>query len=169
MGYSCTALAALTMDAIGEMLDEKSARSGSNVLPGGGFYERGREQPDGAITGTVYKPYAPDPTKVVRGGSFKIAANGKAERFAGLSKAFLADATARGADKYLARYQPFEGLGSYRDALATAIDYGLPNEQAWAMLQTFAGEYQRQNRISFLVMPNLDPAAMVAWLGEIEI
>jgi hypothetical protein len=102
MGYSCTAKASLVLAAIQSVMDEAMpGDKSSNKLPNG-FWERGREQPDGSITGTVFrtirkltdteraaraaemgptvKPdWIGDPC--VRAGSFKISADGKIVRF----------------------------------------------------------------------------------------
>jgi hypothetical protein len=125
MGYSCTAKAGLVLDAIGEIMDRAMPNEKiSNKLPNG-FYERGREQPDGAITGSTWKtvriytdaerlaaaiktgcPNNPEwvgnPCK--NGGSFKISADGKIVRFPQLTKAQKAEAEKTGAAKYAARY-----------------------------------------------------------------
>jgi hypothetical protein len=131
MGYSCTAKAALVLDAVQAIMDaalpnEKS----SNKLPGGGFWERGREQPDGAVTGTTWKPSGPkmtdaqklayarskgwtdDYAKYVgdpcrRAGSFKISADGKIVRFPGLTKAQKTAAERAGANAFAERFGGF--------------------------------------------------------------
>jgi hypothetical protein len=127
MGYSCTAKAALVLDAVQAIFEQSSPGSGSNRMPGGGFWERGREQADGAITGTTWKLYrvlseaerleaaakqgCPDHPEwignpVTRAGSFKIAADGKIVRFPGLSRAQKAAAEAKGAAEYARKYPP---------------------------------------------------------------
>lgn len=107
MGYSCTARASLVLAAIQSVMDKAMPNDKtSNKLPNG-FWERGREQADGAITGTVFKTVRvlteaerieaaakmggacqPDwiGNPCVRAGSFKISADGKIVRFPQLTK-----------------------------------------------------------------------------------
>lgn len=105
MGYSCTVAAAHTQDRIIALFRSKGVKE-SNGLPSGGFFERGRENPDGSITGSVWRPvrhytdaerqeaadrmgmgdhpeWVCDPHK--RSGSYKIAANGMIVRFPDLT------------------------------------------------------------------------------------
>lgn len=126
MGYSCRADAAMVLDAIGELMSERGIKS-SNGLPCG-FWERGRENVDGSITGTVWKTvkryteaeriakatemsadgvtvrpeWVGDPCR--RAGSFKIEAGGKIKRFPGLSAAERTEAEKRGTEKYRRLY-----------------------------------------------------------------
>ncbi len=51
MGYSCAAKARYTLDKLSELI----AAPMSNGMPDGGLYEHGRENADGAITGTVWR------------------------------------------------------------------------------------------------------------------
>lgn len=51
MGYSCTAKASFTAEGVRNEIDSKT----SNAMPDGGFWEIGREQSDGSITGTVWR------------------------------------------------------------------------------------------------------------------
>jgi hypothetical protein len=124
MGYSCTAKASLVMDAVQAIMDRDNPNRVSNALPNG-FWEIGREQADGAITGTVWKTvrkytdaeraaeaakmgehckpeWVGDP--VVRTGSFKVSADGKIVRFPQLTKRQKAEAEANGAASYTERY-----------------------------------------------------------------
>jgi hypothetical protein len=162
----------MTLDAIGDELDRLSerqgkTRKGSNSLPNGGFWEIGREHEDGAVTGTVFKPYLQDPGRVVRTGSFRIEPSGKVTRFPTLPRDFLGDCVVRAADRYLSRYQPFEGWNSYRAALMTSIEVGMPEAQAWEKVQTLGAEYQRQNGIAFLTLPAIDTKSMLVWLADL--
>jgi hypothetical protein len=101
MGYSCALAADVVLDELSLIIQRKIEATGvkapTNRLPGGGFWEIGRENADGSITGTCWKPWKPDPSKVVRGGSFKIAADGRIVRFPGVSVELkaLAEAAAR--------------------------------------------------------------------------
>ena len=128
MGYSCTVKAALTLDAIQATIEATVPGTGSNRLPGGGFWERGREQDDGSITGTIFRcvrrytdaeraeaaarmggnvrpEWIGDPC--ARSGSFKIAADGKIVRFPYLTKAQKLSAEASGMAEYVRRYGRF--------------------------------------------------------------
>jgi len=102
MGYSCTARAAFTKDAIQQLVNRDYPGECSNRLPNGGFWERGREQHDGAITGTCWRPI--DDQHVRRAGSFKINADGTVRRFPGLPRALLSEAERIGADRYAEVY-----------------------------------------------------------------
>lgn len=131
MGYSCSARAALTLDALQAILTKETPQAGSNALPGG-FWERGREQRDGAITGTVWKTigtYTPeqraakaaemgisnpewigDPVR--KAGSFKINADGTIARFPMVPLHWRITAIGNGAREYQRRY----GAGPYVNA-----------------------------------------------------
>jgi hypothetical protein len=125
MGYSCTAKAALVLAAIQSVMDEAMPNDkSSNKLPNG-FWERGREQPDGAITGTVFKTVRilteaerieaaakmggdcrPDwiGNPCARAGSFKISADGKIVRFPQLTLKQRQIAEAAGDVAFTARH-----------------------------------------------------------------
>jgi len=96
MGYSCTAAASFTMDAIGKLIGKEV----SNAMPDGGFYERGREQIDGAMTGTVWAGIPGDPNHCRKRGSFRINPDGKVARFPGLKRDMLAKAEQMGEKEY---------------------------------------------------------------------
>lgn len=101
MGYSCAAKASLVLECLGEiLLSGKDASCPSNHLPNGGFWEIGREQADGSITGKCWKPWPQDPTRVISGGSFKIDSEGKIVRFPGVPKAIQKQAEVAGATRY---------------------------------------------------------------------
>lgn len=108
MGYSCTARASFTERGVDKFAGDGKT---SNGLASGGFYERGREQADGAITGTVWRPLnAAEKVKyahlsdvenrVAKAGSFKIGGDGKIVRFPGLSKEQKKQAEEYGAKLY---------------------------------------------------------------------
>jgi hypothetical protein len=98
MGWSCAQAAFDTLDKIKEMYDTGDGSSNTiyvNGLPGF-FEETRRDQPGGAICGTVYRRLTekerakwsdlPDlDTRVIRAGSFKIDGSGKVVRFPGVS------------------------------------------------------------------------------------
>jgi len=80
MGYSCTADA---MDTLGQLNEKIKARfKTSNMFTINGvnyFYEIGREQPSGAITGSLWKTHGDmmaDKQPAYRAGTFKINADG---------------------------------------------------------------------------------------------
>jgi hypothetical protein len=126
VGYSCTAKASLVLAAIQSVMDKAMPDDkSSNKLPNG-FWERGREQPDGAITGTVFKTVRilsdaeraeaaakmgggaqPDwiGNPCVRAGSFKISADGKIVRFPQLTKAQRKMAEMAGNVAFTERYE----------------------------------------------------------------
>ncbi len=88
MGYSCTAAAAYTEEAMIEVLHETSTsenQKSSNVWDYNGkrfFVERGREQRDGAVTGTVWR-FLPGNTHCRKAGSVRIEPDGKITRWSG--------------------------------------------------------------------------------------
>lgn len=87
MGYSCTMAAADVFDAWQEGC--KATTNTSNVYEFAGgkyFFERGRENPDGSITGTIYK-YVSE-THAKKSGTFKIDADGKILRAHSILKTF---------------------------------------------------------------------------------
>ncbi len=84
MGYSCTQAADNMLGLIRKSFG--SPDKGSNTLIIGGkeyFYEVGREQADGAITGSLYLMVSPDSAQ--KAGTFRIDADGTINRFPGLS------------------------------------------------------------------------------------
>lgn len=94
MGYSCNAASGYALDYIRDEVSLKLPAGSSNGMPDGGFYEVGRENADGAITGTVWKPWAEDPSRVVKRGGFRIEPDGTVSRFPGLKKEVRLAATA---------------------------------------------------------------------------
>jgi hypothetical protein len=97
MGWSCLAVNDFVLNAIMDILDryvDENGRKTQNVYRtkhGLYMFETScREHEDGAITGTIGKfvdnDVSPDNNRVKTVGSFRIA-NGKVERFLGLTKA----------------------------------------------------------------------------------
>lgn len=88
VGYSCTAAANRTLDAISEACYQQT--KAANVYRHNGkdyFWEVGRENADGAITGTIYQysgPRTNPKTTVTKAGSFRINPNGTIARGVGL-------------------------------------------------------------------------------------
>ncbi len=85
MGYSCSARARITLDQV-DCLDEFDIDSPNYKY----FIEIGKENKDGAITGTVYRiqeaVFDGANRTCKKAGSFKIDANGSIVRFPGISR-----------------------------------------------------------------------------------
>lgn len=82
MGYSCTVAAADTLSRLAEILAPRLTDSSNSFkLANGteGFWERGRENRDGAVTGKVWRSVGG--TFVKPAGSFRINPDGKVARF----------------------------------------------------------------------------------------
>ena len=83
MGYSCRKDAGDTLDRLAELLSPRAAGGSTNSfkLANGveGFWEIGRENADGSITGKVWKSI--DAGHCLPAGSFKISPDGKVVRF----------------------------------------------------------------------------------------
>ena len=93
-----------------------------NGTPDGCFFEIGREQDDGSITGTVWRHLNAKEKahwqsldrldeRVTRRGSFKIDAKGHVVRFPGISKDIRKLAEEHGAKRYEELYAPLGGKG----------------------------------------------------------
>lgn len=90
MGYSCTVQADRTLNATLNKANGLPVHnfSYSNTWEHAGgkyFFERGKEQADGSITGSVFK-FIPGTSTCRQFGSLKIAANGNVVRWAGMPK-----------------------------------------------------------------------------------
>jgi hypothetical protein len=80
MGYSCAAMASLVLDGIMKNVDRDG--KSQNVWSHNGekyMWERGRENADGAITGTVYR-FVND-GEILPVGGFRIEHDGNINRF----------------------------------------------------------------------------------------
>jgi len=107
MGYSCSALANMTLDALQESV--RSENSGNCFIDKDGrerFWEIGRENVDGSITGRVWI-FTDDDSKgkgstreITPKGSFKINQHGKIERFPGIKKSVRDKTELAGAKKF---------------------------------------------------------------------
>ena len=86
MGYSCSALAAFVCDHMFIQLQSygnaQNTSNGWTIDNQDYFFERGREQNDGSITGSVYGPSAKGPGFAHKVGTVKISADGKVVRWA---------------------------------------------------------------------------------------
>ncbi len=111
MGYSCNTAAAYAMDEISAMCVKSTGSSntwthGKNKY----FYERGRENNDGAITGTVWKFVMHNgEERVKRAGSYRISPNGVVERFPTMSANVRMHYTLKGAHTYRTIHSPANG------------------------------------------------------------
>lgn len=103
MGYSCTAIASLTHDALMEIVRDSESSNSYR----GYFTEQGRENSGGAITGTVWKFV--DENHVRRAGSYKIDAEGKIIRFLGTTKKEWIEAEKQAKIKFAKMYPTFAG------------------------------------------------------------
>ena len=87
MGYSCASAAGDVYDAIGRGCAEQTRSGNSYEFRGNRYFlERGREQRDGSITGTVYKCLPND--MAIKAGTFKIGADGTILRAHSILKEF---------------------------------------------------------------------------------
>lgn len=106
MGYSSTAIAGLAFDA---MLEQLKAASDKEIAVSNGwrakgqefFSERGREQHDGAVTGTVWRN---DESTCHKVGGYRIDADGTVKRFATSTPAMRETARNVALAKYAERY-----------------------------------------------------------------
>lgn len=82
MGYSCTLKADKTLQTLMSIIG-KGEKSSNTWIHNGNkyFYEIGKENSDGAITGTIYRVIKGDDSKCLKTGSFRIDADGKIVRF----------------------------------------------------------------------------------------
>jgi len=103
MGWSCTARAGLTLDGISKAFQGSS--NTWNTEKGTFFFETGRENDDGAITGQVWKTVdVPKKGRCKRAGSFRIEPNGKINRFPHLPSWLKVRAQEYSAAEYDRRY-----------------------------------------------------------------
>lgn len=83
MGYSCSMAADYTLSAVQALIGDPTS---GNRLANGGFWDRGRENKDGAITGVVFKPHATNIGYVITHGSFRIEPTGIINRWPGMKQ-----------------------------------------------------------------------------------
>ena len=112
MGYSCTARAGLALDTIISALKggEPEGEPSNTYYRRGRkhFFETGRERPDGAITGAIFREL-PD-NRCRRAGSFRVEPDGTITRFPGTSAPERQAAELIAADEYNRRYGAFTTL-----------------------------------------------------------
>jgi hypothetical protein len=185
MGHATAAF--YTLEAIGELLDQKA----SNGMPDGGYYQRGDEQPDGAIIGTVYRVaqrytqaereerarnmsragVAVRPSDIgdrcVPRGVFRIEADGKVTRFPGLTRSLLKQAEQKGAQKR----QFVHGTPDWRELREVVTDHltrGAEPVSVFDTLQEIVRGYQVENHIMFMGLPNLTKPDILTFLNGLS-
>ncbi len=106
MGYSCSTKANMVLDSLIILLQSSSPKiNSSNTWEKKGikfFYEIGKENIDGAITGIVQRFVGDNLCKV--SGSFRIESNGKITRFIGSTKQQRTTAETAGLMKFYTTY-----------------------------------------------------------------
>lgn len=101
MGYSCAAKASYTLDCLWNELQKNGDNQTSNSWTFKGeryFFEQGREQHDGSITGQIMR-FLPD-GRCRRVGSGKVNSDGSIARWAFSTKDMRQTAEKNGAVKY---------------------------------------------------------------------
>ena len=89
MGYSASSKAFRAMDRLMDIKRRETGSAGSNYWEVDGIvtmFEVGRENKDGAMTGTVLRSVSKNNNGVKRLGSFRIEPDGTISRFPGLTK-----------------------------------------------------------------------------------
>jgi hypothetical protein len=156
MGYSCAAKASYTRDAIIELIAVRI----SNGMPDGGFFETGREQADGAITGTVWKPTGDG--HVTKRGGFRIEADGRVSRFPGLPATLLRTAETIGETQFKANHGTWRERGA---ALLADLEANRTNAvKSWPSFESVFQGWQRENKIMFAAMPHPTNPELIAAL-----
>ena len=196
MGYSCTARASYTLEALLDLIGGKT----SNGLPGDmGFYEIGREREDGAIVGTVWRKvrtftdaeraaraaemsrggcevrpgWVGDPCR--RAGSFHVRADGTIKAFPYIAASMRRQAEERGSARYSEVHECRRDWREVAQVLADQLAgpgpaVGSPELRArayWRNVEAIAADYQREAGVAFLAMPACECAAMASFLREI--
>jgi hypothetical protein len=111
MGWSCSAAANFTLDAIVAIQQKLGSVTSNGLVINGntnaGFWESSRkEHDDGSITGSVWTMVGTD--KCRRTGSFRINANGTIARFSSIPRRLLIEAENIGARKFRTVYGIFQ-------------------------------------------------------------
>jgi len=111
MGWSCSAAANFTLDAITEIQKKLGSVTSNGLVlngnPNAGFWEASRkEHDDGSITGSVWTMVGTDSCR--RTGTFRINANGTIERFSSIPRRLLIEAENAGARKFRTVYGIFQ-------------------------------------------------------------
>jgi len=105
MGYSCTVKADLTLDGIRKLVCNE-IQNEFEIDGEKYFSEIGRENDDGAITGTIWNIIKEGAWKgrCKKAGSFRIEPDGKIKRFPFISKENKKIAEGYGREEYLKNY-----------------------------------------------------------------
>lgn len=104
MGWSCTAKAGLTLDGISKLFQGSS--NTWTTEKGTFFFETGRENSEGAITGQVWKMIVwQGEDRIKRSGSFRIEPDGIIARFPHLPAWMKRVAVEYGAEEYSRLYE----------------------------------------------------------------
>ena len=112
MGYSCNTISMLVYDEMivqlqGASSEEQGSQNEWNVQGVRYFAEIGREQRDGAVTGTIWR-FMADGVHVHKAGSFRINPGGTVARWPSSTKAQRWTAQQAGQGEYQETYQiPF--------------------------------------------------------------
>jgi hypothetical protein len=111
MGWSCSAAANFTLDAIVAIQQKLGSVTSNGLVINGntnaGFWESSRkEHDDGSITGSVWTMVDADHCR--KTGSFRINANGTIERFSSIPRRLLIEAENVGARKFRTVYGIFQ-------------------------------------------------------------
>jgi hypothetical protein len=111
MGWSCSAAANFTLDAITEIQHKLGSVTSNGLVIGenknAGFWETSRkEHDDGSITGSVWTMVDADHCR--RTGSFRINPNGTVARFSSIPRRLLIEAENAGARKFRTVYGIFQ-------------------------------------------------------------
>lgn len=107
MGYSCSALANMALHSLIDIMKGGTGSIGFDNEPSNifnkYFYEIGKEQKDGAITGKVYK--LTNNNTCLSRGSFKILPDGIIQRFPTSTQKQRQEATIQAVHRYIAQFQ----------------------------------------------------------------
>lgn len=160
MGHSYTIAASDTLQAVIDLIGHDMG----NGMPGGGFFEVGKEHRDGSITGGVFTA---NPCR--RRGTFRIDPDGSVRRFPGLPVVLRTAAEYEGKLHYrLSNYGWSDNwVGGAQEILRhIATAPGPLSPRIWKMFTEFVGCWQRQFRIMFQVYPVNDVESIAQFIRE---
>jgi hypothetical protein len=103
MGYSCTAVAAMVQDEMVNFLQSGDNKTSNTWVIRGRkyFYERGRENGDGRITGTVWESVG---NMARKRGNYCITADGEVKSWPTSTALMRINAALLGREKYKQKY-----------------------------------------------------------------